>query len=62
VSTKVYRYAVTVEYAGTFEADLDELRGEDDLTDIAVDEALDGWARDRTIVDVEVEAIDNAGN
>jgi hypothetical protein len=54
-----YRYLVTIEYAGVFESDeLDE--GE--LSDTATDWALDGGYRDRTVIDVEVEAIDNAGN
>jgi hypothetical protein len=54
-----YRYLVTIEYTGVFEAsELDE----DELADTAVDWALDGGYRDRTVIDVEVEAIDNAGN
>jgi hypothetical protein len=50
---------VTIEYAGVFEAsELDE----DELSDTAADWALDGGYRHRTVIDVGVEAIDNAGN
>jgi hypothetical protein len=54
-----YRYLVTIEYAGVVEAsELDE----DELSDTAADWALDGGYRHRTVIDVGVEAIDNAGN
>jgi hypothetical protein len=59
---KHWRYAVTVEYTGVIEDDPDEPYGEDELQDAAIDSALGGFNRDRTVIDVEVEAIDNAGN
>ena len=61
MSTRAYRFAVTVEYRGVFELDpLDMWGGEpddDDLEDYAVDVALDGGARDKTIVEAEVEPL-----
>ncbi len=52
-----FRYAVTIEYVGVFELDNDEDYDEGDLGDTAVDWALDGGYRDRTVVDVEVSEL-----
>jgi hypothetical protein len=56
-----YRYLVTIEYAGVFDIG-DKPLTDDELEDVAIDWAFDGGYRDRTVIDVEVEAIDNAGN
>lgn len=62
MTAKHYRFTVAIEYAGVIEMDDEEDYDEGDVQDAAVDWALDGGYRDRTVIDVEVEAIDNAGN
>ena len=52
-----YRFHVTIEYVGVFEVDDDSGYDEGDLQDTAVDWALDGGYRDRTVVDIEVEPL-----